>query len=580
MSKLSEIKEKEKFLKNTEAVDQSVLDLLKENQEKLDLYTFFVTYGACNTGEIDEKELNEFLLGLYADWFCVNQNNKSTAVYKLTHSPFYTPSGMSGRECFELIKGGKFGGVLPISLQYVNRLEEKYFVSIDINRLYNQDIQNNGEVRLYINLPASKILLFAKEFMDRVYLAELPAKIKFLNFDDRCDTVVIYTTYKSANAVVKEIESIKEDYPYRFEGVGKANPLLSRVNDYIGFGEAPATKETYFKSRADALDAIEKSAITTVLKDTIVAKEQAVIFRADGRSYTPTEYLMYLVERVAIDVIEDKIVELEASGQKDKSELFRLYKMREAVEKEIVLDEEVKKLKRTLTRTGEYQLDITDIGVSNYDFVGKLYRLFTTEGERLLKRRNLDEKKMQISYKLFRTNSELDGVNIGEFLKEYFRVEVATVLEQIIDDKMDELKLTRNSSCLSNLKQKQILRLRTILKNILNDTDGGREYLDKCIADYVRILSTDAVENIEVYIDDEKVSLGSSVDKELVSLLPSLQAKVDNLTIDKWFIDKTLLDFDINKDNLAIGSKTKNLAKERVLDTTTQEPEREFYYNK
>lgn len=580
MSKLSEIKEKEKFLKETEAVDQSILELLKENKEKLDLYTFFVTYDACNTGEVVEKELYEFLLGLYADWFCVNQNNKSTAVYKLVHSPFYTPSGMSGRECFELIKGGKFGGVLPISLQYVNRLEEKFFVSIDVNKLYNQDIPNSGEVRLYINLPSNKILLFAKEFMDRAYLSELPVKIKFLNCDDRCDTVVIYTSYASANAVVKEIESIKEDYPYRFEGAGKVNPLLSRVNDYIGFGEAPTSKETYFKSRTDALSAIEKSAVTTVLKDTIVAKEQAVIFRTDGRSYTPTEYLMYLVERVAIGVIEDRIVELEKDGNSAKSELFKLYKMREAVEKEIVLGQEVKKLKRTLTRTGEYQLEITDIGVSNYDFVGKLYRLFTTEGERLLRRKNEDEKKMQISSVLFRVNPELDGVNISDFLKEYFRVEVATVLEQIIDDKMDELKVTRGSSCLSNLKQKQILRLRTILKNILNDSDDGREYLDKCIADYVRILSTDAVENVEVYIDDVKVSLSSAVNEELVSLLPSLQTKVDNLTIDKWFIDKTLIDFDINKDNLAIGSKTKNLAKERVLDTTTQEPEREFYYNK
>lgn len=579
MSRLSEIKEKEKFLKSIEGVDQSVLELLKNNTDKLDLYTYFITMGAHATGELDQKELDEFLLNIYADWFCLNQQNKNTAIYKLTHSPFYTPSAMSGKECFELIRSGKFGGVLPIGLQYVNKLEEKYFVSIDINKLYNQDIQNNGEARLYINLPASKILLFVKEFMDRAYLSELPAKIKFLNCDDRCDTVVIYTSYYGVNAIVKEIESIKEDYPSRFEGVGVVNPMLAKVNDYIGFGEAPTTKETYFKSRTDALSAIEKSAVTTVLKDTIVAKEQAVIFRADGRSYTPTEYLMFLVEKVAIGVIEDKIVELESAGN-NKSELFKLYKMREAVEKEIVLDEEVKKLKRTLTRTGEYQLDITDIGVSNFDFVGKLYRLFTTEGDRLLKRKSLDEKKLQISSVLFRTNSELDGVNIGEFLKEYFRVEVATVLEQIIDDKLDDLKLTRSSSCLSNLKQKQILRLRTILKNILNDSDDGKEYLDKCIADYVRILSTDAVENIEVYIDDEKVSLGSSVNEELVSILPSLQAKVDNLTIDRWFIDKTLLDFGINRDNLAIRATTKNLCKERVLDTTTQEPETEFYYNK
>lgn len=570
MSRLNEIKEKERFLKNIEAVDQSVLGLTHENTEKLDLYTFFVTYGACNTGEVNDKELNEFLLGRYADWFCLNQNNKSTAVYKITHGTFYTPSGMSGKECMELIKSGKLASILPIRIQYVNKLEDKFFVSIDINKLYNQDLKTDGKVRLYINMPAGKIVAFAKEFIDRMYLLECPCKIKFLNNDSRCDTVIIYTDYASANKVVGEIESIKEDYPSRFADIGGVNPLLSKVNDFIGFGEAPKNGETYFKSRADAISAIDRSAVTTVLKDNFVAQEQSLIFRADGRSYTPTEYLMYLVERVAIGLVEEKIVEKE-SKKTSKAELFRLYKLREAIEKEIEIDEEVKKLKRCLTRNGEYQLNMGDIGVSNYDFVGKLYRLFTTEGERLVSRRDLDGKKSQINSVLFRTNSDIGGVNIQEFLKDYFRVEVATALEEIIDNKMDELKVTKHSSILSNLKQKQIIRLRTILKNILNDSDDGREYLEKCIADYIRILSTDAVENVEVYIDDCKVSLDSNINEDIISLLPNLQSSADNLTIDGWFIDKTLLEFDINKENLAIGSKTKNLSKERVIDNTLSE---------
>lgn len=565
MSRLNDIKEKEKFLKNIEGVPQSALAFTKENVDKLDLYTFFVTYDACNTGDMSERELSEFLLGRYADWFCLNQNNKSTAVYKVTHSPFYSPSGMSGKECLELIKGGKFSGVLPIRVQYVNKLEDKFFVSIDINKLYNQGLKNDSKVRLYINLPVGKILPFVKEFIDRMYLLEYPCKIKFLNNDDRCDTVIIYTDYASVNKIVGEIESIRQDYPSRFEGVRAVNPILAKVNEYIGFGEAPENEDTYFKSRADAIGAIDRSAVTTVLKGSFVAKEQSLIFRADGRSYTPTEYLMYLVERVAISIVEEKIVRCE-NAKADKAKLFRLYKLREAIEKEVELDEEVKKLKRTLTRNGEYQLDLHDIGVSDYDFVGKLYRLFTTEGERLVSRRDLDGKKSQINKVLFRVNDSLDGINIEEFLKDYFRVEVATVLEDVIDTKMSELKTTRQSSILSNLKQKQILRLRTILKNILNDSDDGREYLDKCIADYIRILSTDAVENVEVYIDDVKVSLDANINEDIISLLPNLQASADNLTIDGWFIDKTLLDFGINKENLAIGAKTKNISKERIYD--------------
>ena len=576
MSRLGGIKEKEKFLSSLEVVDQSVISLAKENTERLDLYTYFITLGAHNTGAIENKYLYEFLLSRYADWFCLNKNSTNTAVYKITHGVFYSPTNMTGKECFDFIKSGKFAEVLPIQFQYINKLEEKFFVSIDINKLYNQKVKNDTVVRLYINLPSNKIIPFVKEFIDRAYLSEFPATIKFLNTDDRCDTVIIYTDYSSASQVVKEIESIREDYPSRFEGVGGVNPLLARVNDYIGFGEKPENGDTYFKSRTAALSTIENSAVTTVLKENIVAKEQSVIFRADGRSYTPTEYLMFLVERVAISLIEDKICEMEEDDTTDRSKLFRLYKLRESVEKEIEIAEEVKKLKKCLTRNGEYQLSITDIGVSEYDFVSKLYRLFTTEEDRVYKRKNKDEQKRTISSVLFRTNGDLDGVNIQEFLEEYFRLEVATVLQEIIDDKMGELKETKQSSVLSNLKQKQIMRLRTILKNILNDSDDGREYLDRCVADYIRILSTDAAESVEVYIDDVKISLDSSVNEEIVSLLPSLQSAVDSLSIEGWFIDKTLGDFGINKDNLSINDTTKNLGRERTV--VEKKEEREFYY--
>ena len=152
-------------------------------------------------------------------------------------------------------------------------------MSIDINKLYNQKVKNDTVVRLYINLPSNKIIPFVKEFIDRAYLAEFPATIKFLNTDDRCDTVIIYTDYSSASQVVKEIESIREDYPSRFEGVGGVNPLLARVNDYIGFGEKPENGDTYFKSRTAALSTIENSAVTTVLKENIVAKVNVQITR-------------------------------------------------------------------------------------------------------------------------------------------------------------------------------------------------------------------------------------------------------------------------------------------------------------
>ena len=102
-------------------------------------------------------------------------------------------------------------------------------------------------------------------------------------------------------------------------------------------------------------------------------------------------------------------------------------------------------------------------------------------------------------------------------------------------------------------------------------------YINKCINDYVRILSTGAMENVEVIIDGKVVSMDTDVNTDIISMLPALQQDVDNLSINNDFIDNILTRFDINKDNLCLNKDTKNLATER-----TKRDERDnghYYYN-
>ena len=58
----------------------------------------------------------------------------------------------------------------------------------------------------------------------------------------------------------------------------------------------------------------------------------------------------------------------------------------------------------------------------------------------------------------------IDGVDVGLYLEEYFRAELVTVLEEILEADTNELKHSRQSSILSNLKKKKCTRLKYIIK--------------------------------------------------------------------------------------------------------------------
>lgn len=578
---LKKIKAKEKFLSSIEEVDrEELLNVLKENKDGLDLYTYFVTLNAHNTEDVDLNSIQDLIQKMYSDWYFLSKNSSKTIeTIKLFDNYRYSPLGLNKEECFSLIRGGEFGDIIPIKIEYTNKLQEKFFTSIRVDKLYNMNV---GEqifgCRLYLNLPSRKILPFIEEYLERCYLECVPCNIKFYNSDDRCDDVIIYCDYEYAEKIVSLIDVIKEDYSFKLEGVGEVNPLLGRVNEYIGFGEQPI-KGTYFTSRTFALENIQKMATTDVLKNALVAKEERVIYRKDGSSYTPTEYLKYLIEKITIEIIDDKIYKLESLQEKmnNESELVSLYKLREDLAHSIDLDKEVKKLKKSFTRSEKYSVSVDGIGGSDYNFIEKLYNLFTPVEDKYLKKLSDKDKKRIVSDKIFRPTTSFDGVDTREYLYNLFKHELSIALDNIVEEEIEETKYSRQSSMLNNLKVKSCMRLKAVIRAILNDSDDGRELIDSCINDYIRILSCGSLENVQVEINGMRVGLQENISELIKSAFPQIKEDIDKMTLNNEFIDAMLVHFDINADNFSINNVTKIRGRKR--SKRNEHNNSHYYYN-
>ena len=570
------IRAKEKFISTIQGVNkEEVFSAIEKNTEGLDLYTYFVSYGAMNTGNVNLDEIKAYVHKLYADWYFLNRNdNDNINAYKLTHQTLYSPQNLSSDDAFELVECNKYSDVLPIRIQYLNKLEEKFFVAVDTDKLYARKSSCiNNEARLYLNLPAGCILDFVKEFLDRAYLSEWSAIVKFLSNDSRCDTVIIYTDYSCIDKVVDEIEGIRADFIHKFRNVGKVNPLLGKVNEFIGFGEKPENGKTYFYSRCEALSNVNQTITGNLLKKYLIEEEKAVIFRNDERTYTPSEYLAYLIEKNARELIENKISKLERAKEPALEEIKKLKALRSNIEKEIGLNKQVEELKKSLTRNIKYTCKIDGVGEDEFDYVDKLYTLFKGEKSGDVEEK---EKKRLVSAVIFKPTKEIFDMNTKAMLDEYFRLVLMDALEDLIKNKSDEYSNSSDNAVLSNLKSKKIEKLKVILKSIIDDNDDGKEYLDTCVYDYIRMLSVGAMENIEICVEDNILKLDNDINADILNSFPEIIEESANMSNNNKIIDNKLREYGINPDDVCVNSVTRFLSKERV---SVEEELPRFYYD-
>lgn len=581
MSKLSKQRAKESFLQNVEGVlKEDALQLLN-NAGGEDLYTYVVQEGAFKSGVLDDKDIGEFLLKVYSDWYFLHKNtfNNDISAVKVLSEGKFAPVNLEGDGIFDLIKMGEFSQCLPISFQYINKLEDKYFICIKTDSLYNRTYNHaTYDCRLYLNIKCDRILDFAREFVDRAYMIEFPAIVKVLNNDERFDTITIYTDYEYAQIVVDLINTIRKECSYIFnKSLGKTSSMLGLINDYIGFGEEKSLDRTYLMSRCSALASLHENAGYKMLKEGVVAEEKKIIVRNDGSTYTPTEYIYYLIEKNATKLIENKIDSIEASGVEKSAELDNLYAMRDDLSIGIDMDKEVSSFKRSLTRKDKYSLEVEGLGEDVFDYEGKLYRLFSSENDRVLCRHTGMAKKDLINGHIFQTTDSFKGVNTREFLNEYFKEKLAVVIKEVIDNELTILKRGKMSGILFELKKKACTKLKSILASIIDDEDEGRVYVGRAVNDYVRILSSNALESVQISIDGRAISLDENINADIISLLPELKEDIDKMSITIEHVDKILGDFDINFDNLCLNKTSKNINKPKKVKE--EKEEFRYYYN-
>ncbi len=562
MGKSKKEKCAEEFLSSVTGVEtKAIIEQVRSLKDE-DIYTHFITKDAVCSGKIDDAEMNEFLLKVYSDWYFLHKNtfNRNIRAVKLLTEYAYTPVKLSdGKSVLNMVKSHNFDDVLPMSIQYINKVDDKYFVAIRTDQLHNQIFPNcDYSVRLYLNLKADALLEFASIFLDRAYSNELPAIVKILNNDFRCDTITIYTDYEHASRVVSTIEDIREENKSLFKGMGELSPLLGRVNDYIGFGEVPSLDKTYLYSRCKALSATEKLAEVEYLRKALMLDEEKMVKRGNGRTYTPTEYLEYLIERNAVALIESKLEELENTEPRDKERIRKLKDMLDNVWTVVDIAEEVKKLKRSFTRNVNYILEIDGVGKQEFDYISRLYSIFG--GERTsLKPIPVTTKKDKISSVFFRTTDTFEGLNTREFLTVYFRTKLSYILQDVISAETEALYHSKESTTLTRLKRKVIAKLKEVLGLIIDEDDEGKVYLDRYIFDLLRILSTDGLEMVETHIAGKAVPMDTSVPTEMVSLLPLLKDEIKILSENTTFVDNILMGLGINSENICLSSTTENV---------------------
>ena len=579
MANLSTRRKKERFLKTVESVDKdTILSYISSTAVGEDIYTRVVTENAFNTGFVDDKKLNDFALKFYSDWYFLAKNTgyKTPSSVKIFGEYEFSPVSMINDKCIEVIKSNTYKDIFPLFVQYINKLEDKFFLCVDINKLYCRGEEKEYPVRLYINLPSSASIDFASEFLDRSYLLDIAGVIKILSDDSRFDTITIYTDYQSVDSVVELINTIKEECPSIFTKVGKLSPLLGKFNDVIGFGEQYG-KDTYLNTRCRVLSTLKDLASREVLKNLIVGVEKPTIgTKRNGQIYTPTEYLEYLISNNARMLAEEAIDKIEATGEEDSERLEVLYTIREDGRNGFDFTGAVNELKKCISSFTPFSLKIKDCGQDNFDYLGKLFRLFSTASDNIISTPSNVRKKNIVSSKIFTLSENMIDVSTEKFLYDYFKTELAESVNNLIIERMNGMTKS-DSEVLRNLKTKSCENLRRLLMSIIDDGVEGKEYIYNCVYDYVRILSTDCSDRVSVDVNGRHLIIDKDINSDIVSLIPQINDNITNLTHNTEFIDKKLIQNGINPMNMCLSDNTKDIHKESA-DTIDNNADK-YYYN-
>lgn len=198
-------------------------------------------------------------------------------------------------EAFDKYKWSSFGensGWEHICSRYVHSRREKH-----------QDIEH----RLYIRVDSLGIYTICKCFIEECEKQHIPYYFKFDEFNDRDDSLVVYSSTKYLNKYIEILNKIKEEHQELHQFIGKPPLLTASINNWIGYGSEPTCKKennelySFNELRADIIEkAIEKNA-QSWLKANL-----NVVINYKGKKVVFSDYLLMKATETYINKISSR----------------------------------------------------------------------------------------------------------------------------------------------------------------------------------------------------------------------------------------------------------------------------------
>ena len=581
---------------------RDIIDNLYDAGVYENIYDYFVTDKAHKTGYIPLKDIYALLEECYMDWFFLalhqNVRNLSGDMAKAysqlkTYRDFH-PSNMGGKDYLNFFKTKgnglfKVDKFLPIEIVKTSHVDDSFIVSIYADILhFMPDKLEQTETRLYLNIEAENIIQLVKEILHRSYSQTLPIKINFTNSDNRADTVIVCTDYMHANAVIDMLREIREDFGYLFTNADMVPKVLGRIDDFIGFGEQPKNKNTYFSQRANVFRELFADSINSMIADLLTGNSVATIVNRNNDTLTVEEYLYELVKRATLQKIDHELTKVQTSkdnnetltkeqSKQKESIINKLYQLRTefkyddiSKENKAILMAEVEELKEAMTRACNYTLKETlvvgggEVDIeSDYDFITKLFRTFATD--KMYRMVDKEDKKTMsrlinsIMYPISKAevNVGTDVVTVETMLYDMFKESILKELMIKINTMQADSDITTQNRIFASYKSRELKKFIRLYNKIDADDDEGKNYIYDAIYDFLRAVLMGKTSEVEIWFDENtRLILTESFKEKIYAMFPHLKSELRKIVTDEKFYNEVLTKYDINPKNIALNSNT------------------------
>lgn len=406
---------------------------------------------ASNTPMTKEDVLNLYKIA-YDSWYdyIVNlDENKFSGktlecIRKLKQDSKFKKENMLPEDCQEFIYNTydkEFNGSGLRFLNAQNEDDPVYNNNVypDFIHVYTHllPMRKNIDCRLYLNLQPQNITRVLKLFLNECDKNSLKAYFKFdTGFCYRNDNVVIYASYKNVQKFVDILNKIKKENPNLFVGAEKGNPILPKIDGYIGFGEEPKyTHSSYNDERAKAVDEFFRDVNSEEIKK--IARFKGTIKTSKGNNLDLKQYLKYrLVEsfKETLDNHQREILDRKYPEKYKTNEQIRAYieiesniynKCRNVIPSflEQQFEEEVDKILEFMQQGSlPYSVDVTfktqrkELSPYSKDYTESVLKRYGSFNYNLTLDLNLREKLFEV----FGVKQSVENQIVKENLKPYF----------------------------------------------------------------------------------------------------------------------------------------------------------------